>query len=147
MFDRDDPNTETVVEALIDVQRKIGELPHELSMALRRRRGIHKLNLREDKAAQAKGAVVNRPHAVRARKSAPNALAVDHLDRADVLGGARPFRGRDHAWNVEFTHLLLMIGMDLTPQYPRAVNHRRRARRTLKLKKYLLSSPFGRTSD
>ena len=34
IFARDDPNTETVVEALIDVQRKIGELPHELSMAL-----------------------------------------------------------------------------------------------------------------
>ena len=106
IFDRDDPNTETVVEALIDVQRKIGELPHQLSMALRRRRGIYKLNLREDRAAQAKGAVVNRPHVMRARKSAPNASAVNRLDRADVLGGVRPFRGRDHAWNVEFTHLL-----------------------------------------
>ena len=50
VFDRDDPNTETVVEALIDVQRKIGELPHELSMALQRRRGIYKLNLKEEKA-------------------------------------------------------------------------------------------------
>ena len=76
-------------------------------MALRRRRGIYKLNLREDRAAQEKGAVVNRPHAVRARKSAPNASAVIRLDRADVLGGVRPFRGKNHAWNVEFTHLLI----------------------------------------
>ena len=107
MFDRDDANTEIVVEALIDVQRAIGDLPRELSMALRRRRGVYKLNLREDRAAQEKGAVVNRSHAVRARKSAPNASEVNRLDRADVLGGVRPFRGRDHAWNVEFTHLLI----------------------------------------
>jgi hypothetical protein len=59
MWDRDDPNTETVVEALIDVQRVIGDLPHELLMALRRRRGIYRLNLREDRAAQEKGAIVN----------------------------------------------------------------------------------------
>ena len=96
MFDRDDAITKTVVETLIDVQRAIGDLPHELSMALRRRRGIYKLNLREDRAAQEKGAVVNRPHALRARKSAPNASAVNRLDRADVLGGVRPFRGRAH---------------------------------------------------
>ena len=76
-------------------------------MALRRRREIYKLNLREDRAAQEKGAVVNRPHALRARKSAPNASAVKRLDRADVLEGIRPFRGRGHAWNVEFTHLLI----------------------------------------
>jgi hypothetical protein len=38
MWVRDDPNTETVVKALIDVQRAIGNLPHELLMALRRRR-------------------------------------------------------------------------------------------------------------
>ena len=50
---------------------------------------------------------MNRPHVMRARESAPNASAVNRLDRADVLGGARPFRGRDHAWNVEFTHLLI----------------------------------------
>ena len=60
IFDRDDANTETVVEALIDVQGAIGDLPHELSMALRRRRGIYRLNLREDRAAQKKGAVVSR---------------------------------------------------------------------------------------
>ena len=59
MFDRDDVNKETVVEALIDVQRAIGDLPHELSMALRRRREIYKLNLREDRAAQEKGAILN----------------------------------------------------------------------------------------
>jgi hypothetical protein len=41
MFDRDDLNTETVVEALIDVHRVVDELPHELVMALRRRRGIY----------------------------------------------------------------------------------------------------------
>ena len=107
MFDRNDVNTETVVEALIDVQRAIGDLPHELSMALRRHRGNYRLNLREDKAAQEKGAVVNRPHAVRARKSAPKASAVNWLVRADVLEGIRPFQGRYHAWNVEFTHLLI----------------------------------------
>jgi hypothetical protein len=66
MWDRDDPKTETVVEALIDVQRGIGDLPHELVMALRRRRGIYKLNLRENRAAQEKGATINRPHPVRA---------------------------------------------------------------------------------
>ena len=57
-------------------------------MALRRRRGIYKLNLREDKAAQEKKAVVN---------IAPNASAVNRLDRADVLGRARPFRGGDNS--------------------------------------------------
>ena len=105
MFDRDDVNTETVVEALIDVQRAIGDLPHELSMALRRRRGIYRLNLRKDRADQEKGEVVSRPHAVQARKSAPPPSAVNQLDRADVLGGVRPFRGKYHAWNVEFTPL------------------------------------------
>jgi hypothetical protein len=35
MWDRDDPKTETVVEALIDVQRAIGDLPHELLMEWR----------------------------------------------------------------------------------------------------------------
>ena len=89
------------------VDRAIGDLPHELSMALRRRRGIYKLNLKEDRAAQEKGAIVNRPHAVHARKSAPKPLAVNRLDRADVLGGVRPFRGKYHAWKVEFTHLLI----------------------------------------
>ena len=107
MFDRDDVNTETVVEALIDVQREIGDLPHELSMALRRRRGKNRLNLRKDRAAQEKGAIVNRPHAFRARKNAPKASAVNRLDRADVLEGVRPFRGKYRAWNVEFTHLLI----------------------------------------
>ena len=106
IFDRDDANTETVVEALIDVQRAISDLQDELSMALRRRRGIYRLNLKEDRAAQEKGAIVNRPHAVRARKSAPKPSAVNRLDRADVLGGVRPFQGKYHAWNVEFTHLL-----------------------------------------
>ena len=67
IFDRDDSNTGTVVEALIDVQRAIGDLLHELSMALRRRRGIYRLNLREYRAAQETGAIVNRPHAVRAK--------------------------------------------------------------------------------
>jgi hypothetical protein len=55
MFDRDDIKTETVVEALIDVQRAIRDLPHELLMTLRRRRVIYRLNLREDRAAQEKG--------------------------------------------------------------------------------------------
>ena len=55
MFDRDDPNTKTVVEALINDQQKIGELPHELSMVLRRRRGIYKLNLKEDKGSPSEG--------------------------------------------------------------------------------------------
>ena len=65
------PGRKTVVEALIDVQRAIGDVPHELVMALRRQRGIYRLNLREDRAAQEKGATANRPHPVRARKSAP----------------------------------------------------------------------------
>jgi hypothetical protein len=105
IWQRDDPSTETVVEALIDVQRAIGDLPHELTMALRRRREIYMLNLREDRAAQAKGATVNRPHPVRARKSNPPPRASNRLDREDVLSGVRPFRGKYHAWNVEFTHL------------------------------------------
>jgi hypothetical protein len=54
MFDRHDANTETVVEPLIDFQRAIGDLPHELSMALRRRKAIYKLNLRQNRAAQEK---------------------------------------------------------------------------------------------
>jgi hypothetical protein len=41
MYDRDDTNTETVVESLIDVQRAIGDPPHELLMALHRRRGMY----------------------------------------------------------------------------------------------------------
>jgi hypothetical protein len=105
MFDRDDTNTETVVEALIDVQRAIGDLPHKLVMAFRRRRGIYRINLREDRAAQAKGAVANRPHPVRARKSAPPPAPINCLDRSDILGGVRPFQGKYHAWNVEFSHL------------------------------------------
>ena len=105
IWQRDDPSTETVVEALIDVQRAIGDLPHELTMALRRRREIYMLNLKEDRAAQAKGATVNRPHPVRARKSNPPPRASNRLDREDVLSGVRPFRGKYHAWNVEFTHL------------------------------------------
>jgi hypothetical protein len=86
-----------VVEALIDVHRAIGDLPHELIMALRRRRGIYRLNLREDRAAQEKVATVNRPHPVRARKSASPPRASNRLDRKDVLGGVRPFRGKYHA--------------------------------------------------
>jgi hypothetical protein len=105
MFERNDSNTETVVEALIDVQRAIGNLPHELSMALRRRRGIYKLNLREDRATQEKGEIVNMPHPVRARKSAPPPAATNRLYRSDVLSGVRPFQGKYHAWNDEFTHL------------------------------------------
>jgi hypothetical protein len=105
MWDRDNPNTETAVEALIDVQRAIGDLPHELLMVLRRHRGIYRLNLREDKAAQEKGDTVNRPHSVRARKSAPPPATSNRLDREDVLSGVRPFRGKYHAWNVQFTHL------------------------------------------
>ena len=105
MWDRDDPNTETVVEALIDVQRATGDLPHELLMVLRRRRGIYRLNLRENRAAQEKGTTVNRPHSARARKSAPPPAASNRLDREDVFSGVRPFRGKYHAWNVEFTHL------------------------------------------
>jgi hypothetical protein len=104
MLDRDDSNTLTVVETLIDVQRVIGNLPHELIMALRRRREIYRLNLREDRAAQENGATVNRPHLVRARKSTPPPAATNRLDREDVLGGVRPFQGKYHAWNVEFTH-------------------------------------------
>jgi hypothetical protein len=104
MFDRDDLHTETVVEALIDVHRVIDELPHELVMALRICRGIYRLNLREDRAAQAKGAIANRPHPVQARKSAPPPVATNLLDRSDILGGARPFQGKHHAWNVEFTY-------------------------------------------
>ena len=105
IWQRDDPRTETVVEALIDDQRAIVDLPHELTMALRRRREIYRLNLREDRAAQEKGATVNRPHPVRARKSNPQPRASNRLDREDVLSGVRPFRGKYHAWNVEFTHL------------------------------------------
>ena len=54
MLDRDDSNTVTVVDALIDVTRAIGNLPHELAMVLRRRRrrGIYRLNLREDRVAK-----------------------------------------------------------------------------------------------
>jgi hypothetical protein len=104
-WDRDDPTTETVVEALIDVQRAIGVLPHEFLMALRRRREIYRLNLREDRAAQEKGATVNRPHSARARKSAPPPATSNCLDKSDVLSGVRPFQGKYHAWNVEFTHL------------------------------------------
>jgi hypothetical protein len=88
---RDDPRTETVVEALIDIQKVIGDLPHELLMALHRRRGIYRLNLREDRVAQAKGATVNIPHPIRARKSAPPPRA------SNVLGGVRPFREKYHA--------------------------------------------------
>ena len=105
IWQRDDPRTETVVEALIDVQRAIGDLPHELSMALRRHRGIYRLNLREDRAAQEKGATANRPHPVRATKSALPPRSSNRLDREDVLGGVRPFRGKYHAWNVEINHL------------------------------------------
>jgi hypothetical protein len=98
MFDRDDANTETVVEALIDVQRAIGDSPHELLMTLHKRREIYRLNLREDRAAQKKGAIVNRPHPVRAKKSSASPpAATNRLDRSDVLGGVRPFRGKYHA--------------------------------------------------
>jgi hypothetical protein len=105
MFYRNDLNTETVVEALIDVQREIGDLPHELVMALRRCRVVYWLNLREDRAAQAKGAVANMPHLVRDRKCAPPPAETNRLDRSDVLGGVRLFQGKHHAWNVELTHL------------------------------------------
>jgi hypothetical protein len=74
---------------LIDVQREIGDLPHKLLIALRRRREIYRLNLREYRAAQEKGATVNRPHPVRARKSAHPPAATNCLDREDF----------------EFTHL------------------------------------------
>jgi hypothetical protein len=97
MFDRKDSSTETVVKALIDVQKAIEDLSYELVMELRRRRGIYKLNLREDRAAQAKGAIANRPHPVRARKSAPPPAASNCLDKSDVLSGVRPFRGKYHA--------------------------------------------------
>ena len=116
MFDRDDVNTETVVEALIDVQRAIGDLPHELSMALRKRRGIYRLNLREDRAAQEKGAIVNRPHAVRARKTAPKPS-----DRSE---------GCTMPGMLNTLIYLLMIGMELTSQTLREVNHRSRVQRT-----------------
>jgi hypothetical protein len=55
--------------------------------------------------AHDKGAIVNRPQAVRARKSAPPPAATNRMNRSDVIGGVRPFRGKYHAWNVEFTHL------------------------------------------
>jgi hypothetical protein len=105
MFDSDDTNTETVVEALIDVQRAIGDLPHKLVITLLRRRVIYRLNLREDRVAQEKGAIVNRPHPVRAKKSALPPAATNRLDRENVLSGVRPFQGKYHAWNVEYTHL------------------------------------------
>jgi hypothetical protein len=130
MIDRDDTKTETVVEALIDVQRAIGDLPHELLMVLRRRMGIYRLNLREDRAAQEKGATVNRPHPVRARKSAPPPAASNRLDRENVLSGVRPFQGKYHAWNVEFTHLRPNSGLGLIPPQPREANHPAHALRT-----------------
>ena len=48
---------------------------------------------------------MNRPHPVWSRKSAPPTYASNRLDREDVLSGVRPFQGKYHAWNVEFTHL------------------------------------------
>jgi hypothetical protein len=48
---------------------------------------------------------VNRSNPVRVRKSALPPAATNRQDREDVLCGVRPFRGKYHAWNVEFTHL------------------------------------------